>query len=54
MKFTDEQIITFQKIYKKHFGENISKENALGQGGRVVRLVEIVLKEKAKLLSDKK
>ena len=52
MKFTDEQIISFQDLYKKHFGENISKEDSLNKGAKVVHFVEAILKEKAKLLSE--
>jgi hypothetical protein len=52
MKISEEQVSKFQLVYEKHFGENISKEEALTKGIRIVRLVEIILKEKAKLLSE--
>jgi|688.fasta_scaffold2612109_2 hypothetical protein len=52
MKYTDEQIKVFQNLWKKHFGEEINKENAINYGSKVVRFVEVILKEKAKLLSE--
>ena len=52
MKFSDEQLKTFQELYKKHFGEEINKENAINYGSKIVRFVEVILKEKAKLLSE--
>jgi hypothetical protein len=48
MQISDEQLKTFQALYKKNFGDEISKENALDQGNKVVRLVETVLKQIAK------
>jgi len=48
MQISDEQLKTFQDLYKKNFGDEISKENALDQGNKVVRLVETVLKQIAK------
>ncbi len=37
-------------LYKKHFGINITKDDALDKGTRLIRLVEIVLKNKNKKL----
>jgi hypothetical protein len=48
MQISDEQLKTFQDLYKKNFGDEISKENALDQGNKVIRLVETVLKQIAK------
>jgi hypothetical protein len=48
MQISDEQLKTFQDLYKKNFGDEISKENALDQGNKVVRLVETVLEQIAK------
>ena len=45
---TDEHIAEFQMLYRKHFGEDISKDKALEKGLRLVRLMEIVLKHDAK------
>ena len=44
MNLTDEHILEFQMLYKKHFGKEISKEDALAKGIRLIRLVEVVLK----------
>jgi len=42
MKLTDEQIIKFQALYEKKFGEKISREQALEKGMRLMRLVELI------------
>lgn len=39
---TDKQITKFQEIYKNHFGEEISREDALEGGIKLVRLMKIV------------
>lgn len=39
---TDDQIKKFQALYKKRFGKEISKEVALEQGVKLVRLMEII------------
>jgi hypothetical protein len=44
MVLSDKDIIKFQELYKKHFGINISREEALDQGGKLLRLVSIVYK----------
>lgn len=41
---SDKDIIKFQKLYEKHFGIKISREDALDQGGKLLRLVSIVYK----------
>ena len=38
----DEHILEFQMLYKKHFGAEITKEQALEKGLRLIRLVEAV------------
>ncbi len=48
MQIKDEQIIKFQMLYKKHFGIYITKGDALDKGIKLIRLVEIVLKNKNK------
>ncbi len=53
MLLTDEHIVEFQMLYKKHFGTDISKEDALAKGIRLIRLMEIVLKHEAELHTDK-
>ena len=42
MNLTDEHISEFQMLYKKHFGTEITKEQALERGLRLIRLVEAV------------
>jgi hypothetical protein len=54
MQISDKQIKKFQILYKKKFGEDISKQDALDQGIKLVRLVEVVLKEKAKMINNKR
>jgi len=44
MTLTDEHIADFQMLYKKHFGKDIGKDEALAKGIRLVRLMEVVLK----------
>ena len=44
MQLTDEHIAQFQVLYKKHFGKEISKEDALAKGIQLIRLLEAVLK----------
>lgn len=47
MQLTDDHIAEFQMLYKKNFGVDISKEEALEKGSRLIRLMEVVLKESA-------
>ena len=42
MNLTDDNISEFQMLYKKHFGNEITKEQALEKGLRLIRLVEAV------------
>ncbi len=51
MQISDEQIIKFQVLFRKHFGVDINKSDALKRGKEIVRLVEIVLKDKNKVTS---
>lgn len=41
---TDDQITKFQTLYKKRFGKEISKEVALEQGVKLVRLMSLIYK----------
>jgi len=41
---SDEQIKTFQTLYKNRFGKEISREDALEQGVKLIRLVELIYK----------
>ena len=39
---SDEQIKQFQILYKRHFNEDISKEEALKKGIRLINLIRVV------------
>lgn len=39
---TDEQITKFQIIYKNHFGKEISREDSLEGGIKLVRLMKLI------------
>lgn len=41
---SDEQITKFQDLYKVRFGKDISREDALEQGIKLIRLVELTYK----------
>jgi hypothetical protein len=47
MDLTDENISGFQMLYKKHFGVELTKAQALEKGLRLIRLVEIVARTAA-------
>ena len=40
MNLTDDNLLEFQMLYQKHFGTEITKEQALEKGLRLIRLVE--------------
>ena len=42
MIIADEHIDEFQVLWKKHFGTEITKEQALEKGLRLIRLIEAV------------
>ncbi|HRH25303.1 MAG TPA: hypothetical protein PLQ20_03145 [Candidatus Paceibacterota bacterium] len=44
MVLSDEDITKFQKLYKEHFGVEISKEDAYEKGVKLLRLMSIVYK----------
>ena len=48
MQLTDKHIIKFQILYLEKFGIEISKAEAVEKGVRLVRLMEIILKNKNK------
>ena len=50
MELKDEQIAKFQMLYRKHFGKNISKDEALDKGRRLIHFIEII----SKAIVDKK
>ena len=39
---SDERVAQFQALYKKHFGEDLSKERAYELGAKLVRMVQLV------------
>ncbi len=41
MQLSDEQVAKFQAIYKARFGKEISKQEAIEKGIKLVRLMEI-------------
>jgi len=41
---SDEQIKKFQTLYKNRFGKEISREDALEQGVKPIRLMELIYK----------
>jgi len=45
---SEKDINKFQEIYKKEFGKEISKEEALEQGTRLITLMKIILKQNMK------
>lgn len=53
MQLTDEHIAEFQMLYRKHFGKDISKNEALEKGLRLVRLIEVVSHALAKEQAEK-
>ena len=42
MDISDNHILEFQTLWKKHFGTEITKEQALEKGLRLIRLIEAV------------
>lgn len=53
MNLTNEDITKFQNLYKKYFGEEISKEEAYQKGMRLIRLLKIIIKNNQKNEKDK-
>jgi hypothetical protein len=41
---SEEHITKFQKLYKEHFGEEISRAEALEKGIRLLHLIELIYK----------
>jgi urease accessory protein UreF len=41
---SDERITKYQELYKKRFGKEISREHALEQGTKLVRLMQLIYK----------
>lgn len=43
-QISNEAVLEYQKIYKQEFGEEISFEEALEQGMKLLRLFDIIYK----------
>ena len=41
---SDKQVEEFQKLYKKHFGKDISKQEALESGIKLISLIKLIYK----------
>lgn len=41
---SDGQVAQFQALYKKHFNKEICREEALEQGSKLIRLIELIYK----------
>ena len=41
---TENEVGKFQKLYKKRYGKEISREEAYEQGAKLIRLVELIYK----------
>jgi len=39
---SNQQVSEFQRIYKNRFGKEISREQALEQGAKLLRLIELI------------
>jgi len=42
MKIPEEKLDVFKRLYKEHFGEELSDEEAQDKGGSLIRLIELV------------
>lgn len=42
MRISDDKIKQFQVLYKKHFGQEISKDEALEKGTKLVELMSLI------------
>lgn len=48
MDLTEEDITKFQVLYKKHFGKEISREQAHEEGTKLVYLMKLICKPMTK------
>lgn len=49
MAIDNDQVAKFQELYKNRFGKDISREDALEQGIKLIRLIELIYKPMTKL-----
>lgn len=52
MKLSDERIVALQALYKKHFGKDIDKAEALERGMKLLRLMQLVYKPMTQMEFD--
>jgi aldehyde:ferredoxin oxidoreductase len=45
---TDKEIATYQRLFKAEFGIELTKDQALEKGLRLVRLLRVVMKDDSK------
>jgi hypothetical protein len=54
MDLTSKQLKSFQELYKKHFGKEISKEEAREQGEALVQFMKVTYRPIKKAVSYEK
>lgn len=52
MPLTEPQIEKFQELYRQHFGEEISEDDAREKGERLVELIRLIRKPANRQASD--
>ena len=45
---SDEQVTKFQVLYKQQFGQEITKDEALEKGAKLVRMMQLIYKPMTK------
>ncbi|MCB9823470.1 hypothetical protein H6802_00710 [Candidatus Nomurabacteria bacterium] len=48
MKISEAQLTSFKALYKQHFGEELSREDALEKALKLVRMMQLVYKPMTK------
>lgn len=52
MQLSQENLDEFKRLYKKHFNKDIDNATALDKGLRLIRLMEVVLKNHHKIMLE--
>ena len=52
MQLSQENLDEFKRLYKKHFNKDIDNQTALDKGIRLIRYMEVVLKEHYKIMLE--
>lgn len=47
MQLPDEYIVRFQRLYQKHFGVELSREEAIRKGTKLIRFMKAVREARA-------